>query len=311
MDFQRTLKNVIEFSGVALHCGTFVNIRLVPAKENTGIVFVRTDVSNKPTIHATWENVVDTDLSTVIGQKKGFRIATIEHLMSALYGMNIDNVIVEVDGPELPVLDGSSACYVDAIRKAGIVVQNAKVKYLQIVKPISVNVDDKFIYLLPSSEFKVSCRVNYKHPLVGLQHFEYTTSSNYEDEVSKAKTFGFLRDVEAMQKKGLALGGSYDNALVLDDEKVVNKDIMSYADEFVRHKVLDIIGDMALCGPYRVLAHVVAYKSGHELHAMALKELFARKTCFKLVEQPMEVDEKAYSEQALSILNTVVPNTGS
>jgi UDP-3-O-[3-hydroxymyristoyl] N-acetylglucosamine deacetylase len=310
MDFQRTLKDVVEFSGVALHSGTFVNIRLVPAKENTGVVFVRTDVSSKPQIPATWDNIVDTELSTVIGQKKGLRIATIEHLMSALMGMKIDNLIVEVNGPELPVLDGSSAYYVEAIRKTGIVVQNARVKYLQIVKPVSVNVDDKFIYFLPSSEFKVSCRVNYKHPLVGLQHFEYTTSSNYEDEVSKAKTFGFLRDVEVLQSKGLALGGSYDNALVLDDEKVVNQDIMSYTDEFVRHKVLDIMGDMALAGPCRILAHIVAYKSGHALHAMALKELFSRKTCFKFVEQPMEVDEKAYSEQALSILNTV-PNTGS
>jgi len=305
MDFQRTLKKCIEFSGVALHSGAFVNVRLLPAKENTGIVFVRSDVNTRPQIPATWNNVVETELSTVIGQKKGFRIATIEHLMSALRGMNIDNVIVEVNGPELPVLDGSSLLYVEAIRKTGIEVQNAKVNYLQIIKPISVNIDDKFIYFLPSSEFKISCRVNYKHPLVGLQHFEYTTSLNYEDEVSKAKTFGFLKDVEALQKNGFALGGSYENALVLDDEKVVNEDVMSYTDEFVRHKVLDIIGDMALAGPYRVLAHIVAYKSGHALHTMALKELFSRKNCFKFVEQPLEVDEKTYSKQAVSILNTV------
>jgi len=305
MDFQRTLKSAIEFSGVALHSGAFVEVKVLPAKENTGIVFVRTDVKDKPQITANWNNIIDTELSTVIGQKKGFRIATVEHLMSALKGMNVDNAIVEINGPELPALDGSSTCYVEEIRKAGLQVQNAKIKYLQILKPISVNVDDKFIYLLPASTFKISCRVNYKHPLVGLQHFEYTTSSNYEDEVSKAKTFGFLKDVEALQKKGLALGGTFDNALVLDDEKVVNEDIMSYTDEFVRHKVLDIIGDMALAGPYRVLAHVVAYKSGHMLHAMALKELFSRSTCFKMVEQPLEVDENAYSKQAINILNTV------
>lgn len=305
MDFQRTLKSAIEFSGVALHSGAFVEMRVLPAKENTGIVFVRTDVKDKPQISATWNNIIDMELSTVIGQKKGFRIATIEHLMSALKGMNIDNAIVEINGPELPALDGSSTCYVEEIRKAGVQVQNAKIQYLQILKPVSVNVDDKFIYLLPSSTFKISCRVNYKHPLVGLQHFEYTTSLNYEDEVSKAKTFGFLKDVEALQSKGLALGGTFDNALVLDDDKIVNENIMSYTDEFVRHKVLDIIGDVALAGPYRVLAHVVAYKSGHALHAMALQELFSRKTCFKVSEQPIEVDENAYSKQALNILNTV------
>ena len=305
MEHQRTIKDTITFSGVALHSGASVSMRLLPAPENTGVVFVRSDVSERTEINASWKNIVDTELCTVIGKKRGHRIATVEHLMSALKGMNIDNVFVEVDGPEVPVLDGSSLCYVEAIRKTGVTVQNAKVRYLQIVKPISVNVDDKFIYLLPSSEFKVSCRVNYKHPLVGLQHFEYTTSSNYEDEVSKAKTFGFLKDVEALQSKGLALGGSFENALVLDDDKVVNEDIMNYTDEFVRHKVLDIIGDIALAGPYRILAHVVAYKSGHTLHAMALKELFSRKTCFKLVDQPVEVDEKAYSEQAMNILNTV------
>lgn len=307
MDYQRTLNNVIELSGVALHSGLFVELKIKPAPQNTGVVFVRTDIHPNLRISATWRNIVDTKLSTVIGLKKGAKISTIEHLMSALKAMKIDNAVVELNGPELPVLDGSSSVYVSAILKAGVTVQDAKVKYLQVLKPVSVNFEDKFLYFLPASEFKVSCRVNYDHPLVGLQHIEYTNACNYEDDISKAKTFGFLKDVKAMQEKGFALGGSMENALVLDEDKIVNHTVMTYQDEFVRHKVLDIIGDIAMAGPYRVLAHVVAYKSGHALHAQALKELFSRRNSFKILEEPVAVDDKAYCEQALSILNTV-PN---
>ncbi len=303
---QRTIKGKIEFSGVALHTGDNVRVVINPAPVNTGIVFVRADLPKRPQIKALWNNVVDTQLSTVIGSKK-VRIATIEHLMSAIRGLNIDNALIEVYGPELPILDGSSLAYVDSLENAGIVEQDAPVKYVQVVKPISVSLDDRFIYLLPSSEFKISCRVNYKHPSVGLQHFEYRHNTfNYVAEVAKAKTFGFLNEVAKLKEKGLALGGSYENALVLDNNGVVNKTIMSYDDEFVRHKVLDIMGDMALCGSgTRLLAHVVAYKSGHGLHAMALKEMRARKTSFKVLEEPVLVDDKAYAEKAFSLLQTV------
>ena len=304
--FQRTLKTEVEFSGVALHSGENVRVVVKPAQENSGIVFVRADLSKPTTIKALWKNVVDTELSTVIGSKK-VRISTIEHLMSALRGLNIDNAVVEVYGSELPILDGSSLSYVDVIETAGVVEQTAPVKYLQVLKPISVSLDDRFVYLLPSSEFKVSCRVNYRHPSVGLQHFEYRHNTfNYVAEVAKAKTFGFLNEVAKLKEKGLALGGSYENALVLDGAGVVNKDIMSYDDEFVRHKVLDIMGDMSLCGAgTRLLAHVVAYKSGHGLHKMALQELHQRKTSYKLLEQPVLVDDKAYAEKAFSLLQTV------
>lgn len=304
--FQRTLKTAIEFSGVALHSGQDVRVVVSPAPENTGIVFVRADIDKPVSIKALWKNVVDTELSTVIGIKKA-RISTIEHLMSALRGLNVDNAVVEVYGPELPILDGSSFSYVDLIEEAGLVEQNAPVKYIQVLKPISVSLDDRFVYLLPSSEFKISCRVNYKHPSVGLQHFEYRHNTfNYVAEVARAKTFGFLNEVAKLKEKGLALGGSYENALVLDNDGVVNKTIMSYEDEFVRHKVLDIMGDMALCGSgTRLLAHVVAYKSGHGLHTMALNELHLRKTCFRTLEEPVLVDDKVYEEKAFSLLQTV------
>ncbi len=304
--FQRTLRTAIEFSGIALHSGEDVRVVVKPAPENTGIIFVRADLEKATNIKALWKNVTETEMSTVIGTKKT-RISTIEHLMSALRGLNVDNATVEVYGSELPILDGSSLSYVDLIETAGLVEQSAPVKYLQVVKPVSVSLDDRFVYLLPSSEFRISCRVNYKHPSVGLQHFEYRHNTfNYVAEVAKAKTFGFLNEVAKLKEKGLALGGSYENALVLDSDGVMNKKIMSYDDEFVRHKVLDIMGDMALCGSgTRLLAHVVAYKSGHGLHNMALKELHQRTGCFKLVEEPVFVDDKAYAQKAFSLLQTV------
>jgi len=306
MYIQRTVKSKVEFSGIALHSGQYVSVIVNPAKENTGIVFVRTDIDKRPRIQALWNNIVDTELSTVIGLKNGPKVATIEHLMSALKGLNIDNALVEVSGQELPILDGSSVTYIDAIRKVGVVEQSEKGKYLQVIKPVSVSIDDKFLYFLPSSHFTVTCRVNYKHPSVGLQHLEYKHSDfSYAVNVAKAKTFGFLNEVERLKEKGLIQGGSFENALVLDDDKIINKDCMSYDDEFVRHKVLDIIGDMALVGSYRLLAHVVAYKSGHALHRAALKELAERKSYFKILPEPVEVDEKAFAEQALSILQTI------
>jgi len=303
---QRTVRERVEFSGVALHSGAEVSVVIKPAPEDTGILFTRADLPKKPSIHATWKNVVDTQMSTVLGNRRT-RIATVEHLMSALRGLNIDNAFVEVYGPEVPILDGSSVSYIDALEAVGVIEQTKPVKYLQVLKPISVSIDDRFVYLLPASDLKISCRVNYKHPVVGLQHFEYRHNTfNYIAEVAKAKTFGFLNEVEKLKEKGLALGGSYKNALVLGSDNVINKDIMSYSDEFVRHKVLDIMGDMALCGNgTRLLAHIVAYKSGHELHKLALKELRQRKTCFKVLEEPVLVDEKAYTEKAFSLLQTV------
>ncbi|MEI6093702.1 MAG: UDP-3-O-acyl-N-acetylglucosamine deacetylase, partial [bacterium] len=246
------------------------------------------------------------ELSTVLGNKEGVRVATVEHILSALRGMNIDNAIVEVSGSELPILDGSAVVYVDVIRKVGIKVQDKARKYIQVIKPVSAHIDDKFVYLLPANEFKITCRVNYKNPNIGLQHLEYVDNPfAYTNNLSKAKTFGFLEEVEDLQKRGLALGGSYENAIVLNSEGIINKDQMSYEDEFVRHKILDIMGDVALTGTTRLLAHIVAYKSGHKLNTIAVTELFNRATCFKVVEEPILVDEKAYIEEVFSLLDPV------
>ncbi|MCX6111770.1 MAG: UDP-3-O-acyl-N-acetylglucosamine deacetylase [Proteobacteria bacterium] len=306
MQFQKTIKSRIELSGTALHSGEFVYISINPAPVNSGIIFVRTDIESKPQIKAMWSNVVDTELSTVLGNKDGVKIATVEHMLSSLRGLDIDNAVIEVSGNEMPILDGSTGDYVDAINRAGIEVQDKTRKYIQVIKPVSAHIDDKFVYFLPAKELKITCRVNYKNPNIGLQHLEYIDNSfSYINNISKAKTFGFLEEVEDLQKRGFALGGSYENAIVIDSYGVVNRNKMSYDDEFVRHKILDIIGDIALTGSTRLMAHIVAYKTGHKLNNLAVKELFNRAMCFKIVEEPVEVDEKAFVEEVFSLLDPV------
>ena len=306
MQFQKTIKAKIELSGIALHSGEPVRISINPAPVDSGIIFVRADIESRPQIKAVWSNVVDTELSTVLGNKDGVKIATVEHLISSLRGLDIDNAIVEVSGSEMPILDGSSNFYVDAINNIGIETQDKARKYIQIIKPVSAHIDDKFIYFLPAKELKITCRVNYKNPSIGLQHMEYVDNPfAYTTSISKAKTFGFMEEVEDLQKRGFALGGSYDNAIVIDTYGVVNRDKMSYDDEFVRHKILDILGDIALTGSNRLMAHIVAYKTGHRLNNLAVKELFNRTACFKIVEEPVEVDEKAFVEEVFSLLDPV------
>lgn len=306
MEYQNTINQRIELSGVALHSGESINISINPAEAESGVVFVRSDLKDRPEIKAVWSSVVDTELSTVLGNKDGVRVATVEHLLSALRGLDVDNAIVEVSGSELPILDGSSGVYVDAIRQVGIKIQDKARKYIQVIKPVSAHIDDKFVYFLPANEFKITCRVNYKNPNIGLQHLEYVDNSfKYTNDVCKAKTFGFLEEVEDLQKRGLALGGSYENAIVINADGIINKDKMTYDDEFVRHKILDIVGDIALTGSTRLLAHVVAYKSGHKLNSLAVKELFNRSMCYRIVEEPLLVDEKAYIEEVFSLLDPV------
>lgn len=306
MQFQKTINASVEFCGVALHSGKSSRLILNPAPVDTGVIFNRVDIEGRPSIKAIWSNVVETELSTVLGNNDGVKIATVEHLLSAIRGLDIDNVAVDVYGEELPILDGSSSEYVDGINQVGISVQDKARKYLQVLKPVSVNIDDKFLYFLPSSEFKITCRVNYAHPFIGLQHIEYSDKPfNYSNNICRAKTFGFLEQVEDLQKRGFALGGSYDNAIVLGADHIINKNKMSYEDEFVRHKILDIVGDMALC-EHRLIAHIVAYKSGHALHNLALKELFNSFASSKLVEEALPVDEKKFAMEVCSLLGVPI-----
>jgi len=275
MKMQHTLREVVEFSGIGLHTGCPVNVRIMPSGANTGIRFFRKDLPGNPCIKAVSENVISTSYATTIGVR-GASVSTIEHLMAAFYGMGVDNAIVELDGPEVPIMDGSAIDFIGMIESSGLMSLPARRQYLVIRKPIRVTEDDKYIYLLPSedNEFTVDYSIDFAHPFLNKQSFARLFSRDvFRKELGSARTFGFLKDVEALRANGLARGGSLDNAIVISDTKILNEGGLRYPDEFVRHKVLDMMGDIALVGA-PVIGQLIAYRSGHSLnHRLAQKVL--------------------------------------
>jgi len=258
-----------------------VGMMIRPAAVDTGIVFIRSDLKGINRIKADVHNVRDTTLATTLGLN-GVTVATVEHLMSAFSGMGIDNAEVEVNAPEIPIMDGSARPFVDLLKEAGIHVQGKGKKLLVITKKVSVSDGESTAMLLPSPEFRITYKIEFTHPSIGEQsyHMRFTDVS-YDEEISSARTFGFLKDVEYLQAKGLALGGSLRNAVILDDQKIINKDGLRFPDEFVKHKILDAIGDLSLLG-IPIIGHFVAFKSGHRLNNILLKELLIRKECWTL-----------------------------
>jgi UDP-3-O-[3-hydroxymyristoyl] N-acetylglucosamine deacetylase len=255
-----------------------------PAGVGEGIVFVRGDLSGNNRIKADVNNVRDTTLATTLGLN-GVTVSTVEHLMSAFSGMGVDNATVELDAPEVPIMDGSARPFVDLLKNVGTRVQGKGKKILVIKDKISVSEADGTAMLLPSSEFRITYKIEFDHPAIGIQSYHMNFSDvSYEEEICAARTFGFLRDVEYLQAKGLALGGSLKNAVVLDDRRIINKDGLRFPDEFVKHKILDAIGDLSLLG-IPIIGHFVAYKSGHRLNNLLLKELLIRKECWTLVNR--------------------------
>jgi len=255
-----------------------------PAGVGEGIVFVRGDLSGNNRIKADVNNVRDTTLATPLGLN-GVTVSTVEHLMSAFSGMGVDNATVELDAPEVPIMDGSARPFVDLLKNVGTRVQGKGKKILVIKDKISVSEADGTAMLLPSPEFRITYKIEFDHPAIGIQSYHMNFSDvSYEEEICAARTFGFLRDVEYLQAKGLALGGSLKNAVVLDDRRIINKDGLRFPDEFVKHKILDAIGDLSLLG-IPIIGHFVAYKSGHRLNNLLLKELLIRKECWTLVNR--------------------------
>lgn len=270
---QRTLKESISTQGIGLHSGAPVNLTFRPAPANHGIVFVRTDLDRPVTIPALAENVVDTSLATTLG-KDGVRIGTVEHLMAALAGLGIDNVRIELDGPEVPIMDGSAAPFAYLVKTAGIRVQDEPKSFIVIKKPVTVNDGDKEATFAPASRFRVDCTIDFKHPLISDQSISFEFSDrNFSREVARARTFGFLRDVEMLKKMGLARGGGLENAIVVDEFSILNPDGLRFPDEFARHKLLDAIGDVSLFGR-PVIGALRVLKSGHALnHKLVTKVL--------------------------------------
>ena len=255
-----------------------------PAGIGEGIVFVRGDLSGNNRIKANVHNVRDTTLATTLGLN-GVTVSTVEHLMSAFSGMGVDNAVVEVDAPEVPIMDGSARPFVDLLKDVGTRIQGKGKKILVIKDRIAVSEGEGTAMFLPSPEFRITYKIEFNHPAIGIQSYQVNLSDvSYEEEICAARTFGFLRDVEYLQAKGLALGGSLKNAVVLDDRRIINKDGLRFPDEFVKHKILDAIGDLSLLG-IPIIGHFVAYKSGHRLNNLLLKELLIRKECWMLVSR--------------------------
>jgi len=274
---QRTLKNVIRATGVGLHTGEKVYLTLRPAAPDTGVVFRRVDLDSPVDIPAKAENVGDTRLSTTL-VKDGVRISTVEHLLSAFAGLGIDNAYVDVSAPEVPIMDGSAGPFVFLIQSAGVEEQNVAKRFIRIKQPVEVREGDKVARFEPFNGFKVSFGIDFDHPAMSEDRRRSVidfSSTSFVKEVSRARTFGFLRDIEMLRENGLALGGSMDNAIVVDDFRVLNEDGLRYEDEFVKHKILDAIGDLYLLG-HSLIGAFSGYKSGHELNNRLLKALIAQ-----------------------------------
>ena len=286
---QRTLKNVIRATGVGLHSGKKVFLTLRPAAADTGIIFRRTDLDPVVEIPARAENVGDTSLSTSLS-KDGERIATVEHLLSAFAGLGIDNAYVDVSAPEVPIMDGSAGPFVFLIQSAGFEEQSAAKRYIRIKKAIEVEDGDKRARFEPFDGFKVSFAIEFDHPFFHQSskcaEIDFSTTS-FVKEVSRARTFGFMRDVELLRERNLALGGSLDNAVVVDDYRVLNEDGLRYEDEFVKHKILDAIGDLYLLG-HSLIGSFHGHKSGHELNNKLLRELLYNESAWELVSYQNE-----------------------
>ena len=290
MEFhQRTIGKAVRCSGVSVHSGKTVTLTIKPAPVNNGIRFVRTDLPGQPGVTAHFNNVVDTSLATVIGAE-GCIVSTIEHLMAGFSGMSIDNATVEVDAYELPIMDGSAGPFTDMIKSAGTIAQDGPKCFFKIKAPIELVENDKSVTVYPADVFRLTCTIAYDHPLIGTQTCDVVVDrDSFEKEICKARTFGFLHEVEMMKRYGLARGGSLDNAVVIDGDRVLNTGGLRYADEFVRHKALDCIGDFSLLG-MPIMGHVVANKSGHAFNHAFIERFFDTKdsweTCTLSTDRP-------------------------
>ncbi|MFN2348728.1 MAG: UDP-3-O-acyl-N-acetylglucosamine deacetylase [Thioalkalivibrio sp.] len=296
---QRTLKNTIRATGVGLHTGEKVYVTLRPAPVDAGVVFRRIDLDPPVEIKASPDNVGDTRLSTTL-VNKGVRVSTVEHLLSAIAGLGIDNLYVEVSAPEVPIMDGSAGPFVFLIQSAGIVEQEAPKKFIRIKRTVEVREDDKWARFEPFDGFKVGFSIDFQHPIFshGQQtaELDFSTTS-FVKEVSRARTFGFMRDIEMLRERQLALGGSLDNAIVLDDFRILNEDGLRYDDEFVKHKILDAIGDLYLLG-HSLIGAFTGFKSGHALNNSLIRSLIAQEDAWECItfEDESQVAPISYAQ---------------
>ncbi|MCW2307027.1 UDP-3-O-acyl-N-acetylglucosamine deacetylase [Rhodobium gokarnense] len=287
-ELQTTLAEAVTLSDIGVHCGQPVSITLTPADPDSGIVFQLSHPKSgaEVEIEATWQSVAATELCTVIASPCGASVATIEHLMATFRGLGVDNVVVEIDGPEVPVMDGSSGRFVDAIEQVGLVASSTARRYLQVLKPVRVDRGDCFGEFLPHDGCRFDITIDFDTPLIGRQRFDAElTPEVFRDQLSRARTFGYLRDVEKLWSMGYALGSSLENSVAIADDRILNPEGVRWPDEFVRHKALDAVGDLALAG-MPILGLYRSYKGGHKLNYLALKALIEDASAWRVVEKP-------------------------
>ncbi len=275
-NLQHTLKNETTISDIGLHSGREITMKLIPAEENTGIVFIRSDLkSGENVVPARWDNVVDTQLCTVIGNKYGATIGTIEHLMSALRGVGVDNLTIEINGAEVPAMDGSAMPFLEAIEKVGLTTQSQPKRAIRILKEVSIEHEGKKVTLKPDEACIFAGEIEFLHDDIGFQRFEtQLVNGNFKHDIASARTFGFLHEAEYLRSKGLGLGGSLDNAIILNEDGIMNDDGLRFENEFIRHKLLDAIGDLYLAGGH-ILGIYDGVKAGHAINNEILHELFS------------------------------------
>lgn len=294
---QTTIAHPTVISGIGLHTGQRINMTLRPAAAGTGIVFHRKMEDHTVTIEATSDNVVDTRMATVLG-KGDVRISTVEHLLSALAAYGVDNLHIDIDGPEIPIMDGSAAPFAAIIEEAGQYCHAQSRKFLAIRQPISVIDGEKRISIIPSRFFRITFDIAFQHPCIALQQRSVkVTSAVFRRDLAPARTFGFLRDVEKLKEAGLARGGSLENAIVVDDERILNPEGLRFQDEFVRHKILDAIGDLSLIG-FPILGHVRAFKAGHDVNHQLVQKILETPESWQLLEFSEDDLEKALQMSA-------------
>ena len=280
---QQTIANNLYFSGIGLHSGKKANINIQPAKINNGINFIRTDLEKDNIIKALWSNVSSTNLCTTISNKSSVSVSTVEHLMSALSGLHIDNVDILIDGPEVPIMDGSSLPFVEILENNGFIKQEIDRETIVIKKEVSVSKEDSFAKILPNSQFSINFEIDFSSHLINKQACKLQlVNGNYKSDISSARTFGFEKDVDYLRANGLALGGSLENAVVVGEKNILNKEGLRFDDEFVRHKILDSIGDLHLAGK-PIQGYFYGNKSGHFLNNQLLRKLFSDTSNFEII----------------------------
>jgi UDP-3-O-[3-hydroxymyristoyl] N-acetylglucosamine deacetylase len=294
---QQTIRHEVEITGIGLHCGKKVTMTLKPSEENSGIQFLRTDLPHTEPIKFALSNVINTKLSTTIG-KNGVIVKTVEHLVATLWTLKIDNVLIEINNEEVPIMDGSASSFVYVIKNAGIIKQIKPKPTLILKKTIYIKENGKFVAMVPDRSFKIIYAIKFDHPIVGRQKMNININEKtFANEIGRARTFGFLKDVEYLQSHNLALGGSLDNAIVLNEYKILNEDGLRYKDEFVRHKILDAIGDISSLW-YDIRGRFIAYRSGHALNHKIIKKLIENPNAWCLVNK---TEKEAFPARAVNI----------